>query len=194
MDVFGTSNLTGGINYSLSTDRFGRDSSALDLNAGYRQVKRGIYFNNDFTVTFWGYLRAQSDWARVLDFGNGAPDNNVIISFCFYANSIMSIEVYNQNQRTGYLTSTENLELNKWYFICVRLSGTNLSIYLNGVLRGTLQGSYRPIIVTRENNYIGKSNWNGDKNVNAKIDDLKIFRNALSVKDISNEMNSCYFD
>ena len=76
-DVIGTAHGYGQVNAALTSDRFGLASSALDLSNGYIKIPSGIYFNGDYTVTAWVYMRSFPSYSPLIDFGNGAPSDNV---------------------------------------------------------------------------------------------------------------------
>ena len=183
-DIIGEANLFGGSLVSLANDRFGRNSSAIDLNSGYIQAPSGVYFDGDFTVTFWMFVREQLDYGKVIDFGNGAGIDNVLIEF---KDDLLGVETYDSNEMAQIWAN--QYFLNVWYFISIVLKGTTLSFYYNGTLVRSAS-AYVPNNIMRTKNYVGKSNWNGDPNANAVYDDLKFFNRALNQIEISIEMDS----
>ena len=184
-DVIGDANLFGGTSVSLSNDRFDRNSSALDLNSGYIQAPSGVYFAGDFTVTFWMFVRQQLSCSRVIDFANGAGNDNVLFAF---KGSSFGAEIYDSN-KMSQLWATKQFILNEWYFIAIVLKGTTLSFYYNGTLVGNPSANV-PRNIMRSSNYVGKSNWNSNPNANAKYDDLKFFNRALNQTEVNIEMDS----
>ena len=183
-DVISGANLFGGLSYSFVPDRFCRPNSAIYFNKGYLQVPAGIYFSGDFTFSAWIYLRSYQYWARIFDFGNGSPNENVYLSI-----------IDTKSKLEGYiwrLSSDSRLDtlpiinLNEWYFIAFVLKYSTGSIYVNGnqVAIGTL---LIPINVTRTSNYIGKNNWQGYPNADAIYDEIKIYQIALTSIQIMNE-------
>jgi len=78
-DVIGGSNLYGGTSYSFTTDRFCEENSAIWFNNGYLQVPPGVFFYGDFTVIAWINLKSYQYYSRIIDFGNGSPDDNFIL-------------------------------------------------------------------------------------------------------------------
>ena len=63
-------------------DRFGNINSALSLNGinAYAQAPSGIYFNGPFTITAWIKINKFTANAKLIDFGNGQANNNIVIS------------------------------------------------------------------------------------------------------------------
>ncbi len=92
----------------------------------------------------------------------------------------------------GNLMSSVALKINKWQHLAVTVTGTQLKIYIDGKLTLTSTVISAPKGIMRTENYIGKSNWNGNENVNAELDDLKIFNRSLTQSEINLLLNSFY--
>jgi hypothetical protein len=167
-DVVGGANMYNGINYNFDYDRFCKAYSAIRFSSGYLQVPPGIYFSGDFTITAWIYLLPQQS-SRIIDFGNGPGSNNIL-----FAITGLSVHIYRNS--SNKFTGSTSLNLTKWYHVAFVLNGVNGSVYVNGYLasRSVL---HNPLNVTRNLNYIGKSNWN-NPNAYAIFDDLKIYQGA----------------
>src|SRR5919109_4866161 len=43
---------------------------SLDGVNDYVDVRDGVWFNGDFTVEGWAFVRSYNPWSRLLDFGN----------------------------------------------------------------------------------------------------------------------------
>jgi len=169
------------------------DPKALNFTAGgaseygYIQVDQGVYFNHSFTAEGWVYVNSITTWARLFDFGNGAGDDNVIIavSNLYSGNPVFSCGGQN-------LTSNTQLPLNQW----VHLSATydyhseTGTLYMNGtqVVQGHL-----PRKLQNNNqyyNYIGKSNWAGDANLEGAVGELAVYPFAMSSGQVSAQYDS----
>jgi hypothetical protein len=178
-DLIGEASLYGGSSYSFVPDRFGSDNSAIYFNQGYLQVPAGVYFSGDFTVTAWIYLKSYQYYSRIIDFGNEPNNDNIILAMIGTTSQIYG-------RVSQYFQTSSIINLNQWYFISFVLSGTTGYIYVNG--RQVVTGSLRiPSNITRQSNYIGKSNWASDSNADAIYDEIKIFKGALTSNDILNE-------
>ena len=53
MDSIGFSPFYNPINISFTTDRLGKENSAIYLNSGYLEIPTGIKLNESFTITTW---------------------------------------------------------------------------------------------------------------------------------------------
>jgi hypothetical protein len=180
-DSVGGATLFGGSNYYFVADRFGTPNSAIYFNNGYLQIPSGVYFSGDFTITAWIYLKSCTHLARIIDFGNGVSDNNVIFGMNDNTSTLIG-EIFHNNNKNK-LESDFKLDLNQWYFVSFVLIDTTVYIYVNGekISNGK---SHIPINILRKSNSIGKDNLNRSENVNAIFDEIKIYKGALSKEEI----------
>jgi len=173
-------NLYSGLSYSFTTDRFGNANSAIYFNSGYLQVPSGIYFGGDFTFSAWINLKSHQSYSRIIDFGNGYSNDNVILSFD-NTNPNLFLTIFSGATQSD-LYSSIVLQLNQWYHVALVLSGTNAFIYINGVI--TASGTMLvPNSIQRTANYIGKSNGQ-NPNADAIYDEIQIYQGAMSSADI----------
>ncbi|MFN0214540.1 MAG: CARDB domain-containing protein [Saprospiraceae bacterium] len=144
-----------------------------------------VYFNSDFTIEAWIYPRNKGDFARIIDFGNGAGAYNVWLGYEGGSGRI-ALEVFNPNGTR--LTAPNPLTLNQWTHVAATVSGTTATLYYNGVpvISGTMQ---QPANVLRMSNYIGKSNWGFDAYLNAYLSDIRIWNYARTQAQIDAEKN-----
>jgi fibronectin type 3 domain-containing protein len=136
---------------------------------------------NDFSIAAWVNPTANSDWARLFDFGTGAdnfmflaPSNGTSIRF-----AIRTPAVGEQQ-----LTSTA-LATGTWSHVAVTLSGNTATLYVNGAAVATNPGmTLNPSslgITTR--NWIGRSQF-ADPFFHGKVDDFRIYSRALNATEI----------
>ena len=130
---------------------------------------KGIYFENDFTITAWVYLNSDSfklHCPRLIDFGTYIQDNVVVSTgdrngyVLFYTlNGYASSE----------LIAREELQLNVWTHLAVSSKNAYGIIYYNG--REVGSGYLNKLLTKkkRETNYIGRSNWNGNPPANGNF-------------------------
>ncbi len=181
IDIVGGANLFGGTSYSFVSDRFDSPNSAIYFNLGYLQVPEGVYFSGDFTFTSWIYLKSIQSWARLFDFGNGNPMDNIALSL--YE---QTCQIFGQTNKGTSVSDilTPSINLNQWYFVSFVLSGTTGYIYFDGnqIANGTL---FVPNNLNRKYNYFGKSNWAENSNADAIYDEIKIYKGALSKDEIN---------
>lgn len=182
-DVIGGANLYGGMSYSFVADRFNNSNSAIYFNGGYLQVPPGVYFSGDFSLIAWINLKSYQSFSRIIDFGNAAAIDNVVLTMYSNTSQLMGVTFVSTSETRIF--SPGLIQLNQWYHVAFALSGTNGSIYLNGVpvANATLVS---PNNLTRNLNYVGRSN-SGNPYPNAVYDDLRIYQGSLSAAQILND-------
>jgi hypothetical protein len=163
----------------------GGSSNALDFDGSddYVSMPPAVYFNGNFTIECWVYPKSFGTWARIIDFGNGAGSNNVLLSYTYGTTGAPGFYV-----EGAQFQASQTLALNQWSHIAATLNGTTATIYINGVAAGTSSFS-TPVNITRNNCYIGKSNWGGDPTANAIFDELRIWNTAKTQSEIQSSMN-----
>ncbi|KAA0248974.1 MAG: hypothetical protein EDM75_13605, partial [Chlorobiota bacterium] len=173
--------------YGNTSAQIGGYAVELDGGDDYISLPSGVYFSdNTFTVEAWVYVRAHTNWARLIDFADGAPMDNIIIATSKLLEGKPHIDIYRGTSGNG-VTSTTALTLNTWNHLAVVLNGSTATIYINGVQTGT--GTInQPNAVTRRNNYIGRSAWSGDTHTNMKIDEFRFWKTARTQAQINENM------
>jgi len=153
-------------------------------NSQYVSVTSGVYFNGAFTIEAWVFPRSVLNWSRIIDFGNCAGCDNVLLSSTYGTSGAPGLYV------EGYqFQATTALQLNKWNHVAATWSGGVGTIYVNGAFAGSASMPTPPQNVTRALNYIGKSNW-GDPYLDGMLDEISIWNVALSQNQIQANMNT----
>lgn len=173
------------VNATLTVDRHNMLNSALRLNDGFIKVPSGVYFTGDFTISAWIKVNSARHFARILEFGNGAYSDNIELSLkdtTYYVH----LKTWFMSETKGFLDASSPLKPNEWTHVAAVLSGGIAKLYYNAVLVAT-GTQFSPRSVIRRSNYIGKGNFPGDQNADATYDEIKIFDNALSEREIREE-------
>jgi hypothetical protein len=187
-DLVGRSHLFGGVNYSFVNDRFNRSKAAIHFNKGYLKAPAGVYFSSDFTITAWIRLNSYQHWSKIIDFGNGPNSDNVMFGFKETKSQLTAS--LNRGRFSPFLDApfTSIIKLGIWYHVSYGVQGQLWMIHVNGLL--IAKGIYlSPNNVVRAVNYIGKSSYATDSNLDACLDELKIYQGALPSKHIMDEYN-----
>ena len=143
-------------------------------------------FSQGFTIEAWVRYDAFNFWSRILDAGNGAPGDNIIFANSEATSDLnLSIVI---GGTSAVLTARGALELGKWLHLCATIdtSGTG-RLYKNGVLVASGPVPL-PSRVSREKNYIGKSNWTVDGFLAAQIGELRLWTCARTAEQIQGAM------
>jgi hypothetical protein len=161
-------------------------SNALNFDGSndFASLLPGVYFEGDFTIECWVYPKSFANWSRIIDFGNGAGNNNVLLSYTVGTSGTPGFHIGG-----GQFQANKTLSLNAWTHIAATLKGNTATIFINGVASGTSTLPV-PANVIRNFCYIGKSNWAGDPNANAIFDELRIWNVAKTSADIQASMSN----
>ena len=174
-------------NRSLST-KYLPFPSALNFNTSlqnYAALPSAVYFSGDFTIECWVYLTATTNWSRIIDFGNGASSNNVLFSTSTGTSGNPGLHVGGSQYQAN-----STVPLNQWVHLAATMTGTSATIFINGIASGTAT-LVAPANVTRNYNYIGRSNWGwGDAAPDGSFDELRIWSIAKTGAQIQAAMNS----
>ena len=184
LDSVGNANLYNGVGVSFTFDRYGSPNSALNLSNGYYQVPTGVYFNGGpFSIAAWINMRATSYSARLIDFGLGQSNNNIV--FCVFLDNsrIPVLSTFFNSASNPFVTSNLILNLNEWYHLTATFDGNMGFVYIDGklVASGAL---ITPANIYRTSNFIGKSNWADDGYADGVFDEIRIYNRCLTVNQI----------
>ena len=127
----------------------------------------------------WMKVLSFNNYQRIIDFGNGAPLNNILVAFKGNMDRIV-IDIY--SKIAVYSTTSKSITLNEWVHITVTLSGNNVILYLDGVEEFSLTAAIDDVVTTK--NYLGKSFDDKNSNVHAIFDEMKIFNRTLAINEI----------
>lgn len=165
----------------------GKSGNALSLNGAgaYASLPAGIVGKlNDFTVSAWVKVNANTDWMRIFDFGNDT-------------NSYMFLTPKAEGGGVRFAITTDSygaeqqidgpaLAVGVWKHVAVTLQGTTGILYVDGKEAGRNDSmTLNPAkLGSTAKNYIGKSQYD-DPNLNGMVDDFRIYNRALSASEIA---------
>eukprot|EP00456_Euglypha_rotunda_P047112 TRINITY_DN3756_c0_g1_i11.p1 TRINITY_DN3756_c0_g1~~TRINITY_DN3756_c0_g1_i11.p1 ORF type:complete len:412 (-),score=122.39 TRINITY_DN3756_c0_g1_i11:44-1279(-) len=171
----GTSAYSGVIGSGLKLD--GVDGH-VSLPAG---VVDGI---GDFTIAGWVNPNASTMWARWVDFSNDANNYLFIVPIGPAGTPRFVIQANGVEQM---VESSEPLPLNQWSHLAVTMSGSSVTIYVDGkqVANSTAFTITPSDLGQTTQNYLGRSHFPWDAYLPAVLDDLNIFDGALGASAIA---------
>jgi hypothetical protein len=181
---------------SYTKDRNNRPNQALSLNPGYLKLPGNIFSNGNFTFSMWINMARLLPNTTILDCGNGAASNNVLITLPGVPNpGSLRIGIFT-GTRPSYENTCKTINTNDWHFLVFTSEGDVGTLYLNGIVwaQGVMN---RAISIARRTCYLGRSNWwiknsvsSESANVFATFDDIKVHSRALSPNEVDELMNS----
>jgi len=180
--------LYGGVTYG---GNYGGALSFDGSNEQYAQCPADVYFSGgSFTIQSWVYNVSVQNWNRIIDFGNGAGANNILLSNSFGTSGAPGLYI----EGTQFQADT-TIALNVWNQICATFTadgygGGTAKIYINGQPHGS-GTTGAPQNTQRNFCYIGRSNWGfGDPNFHGGMGSLQIYNRALSDSEMLSNYNT----
>ena len=138
--------LTGSPTFSTNKLTFNGSTAYGTLPSGFADFTKGL------TVIFNADFGAVTSYERIIDLGNGAGVNNIVVS---RYGSTNDLQLYIEgNSCFGTSAITSGMHEYK-----ISIDGVNCWMYRDGSLLTSPAFSYLPSNVNRTSNYVGKSNW-----------------------------------
>ncbi len=169
---FTSKGITGG---ALEFDGVG---DYVDLPDGFDDFSGGI------SVAVWAKPEAMQNWSRLMDFGNGAGVDCILIANRGTTTNFQW-EIYGANPGNQALIVDGAFDVGAWqHFVTTVDAAGNAVIYKNGqpILTSTQK---LPETVVRTNNYIGESNWGGDDFYKGLMDEMYVYDRALTGAEVA---------
>ena len=141
-------------------------------------------YSQGLTVAVWVHYNSFKHWSRIIDFGNGPGNNNIVFANELTTNDLALVVLKSSNPGNR-IKADGRLELNQWLYLTVTIDGSGSGkIYKNGeeVQSGLV---HLPNTVNRAKNYIGKSNWSVDKYFHGQMSNLRLYNRGLSKAEIN---------
>ena len=151
-------------------------------------------FANDFANGFglfaiWNFGTA-SNYERIIDLGQGAQDDNIIVGRKDTSDTFF-YQLYDGATQGQFVEVPNTIQNSTFASYGVALNGSDGRLYVNGSLAGT-QANYTevPTNVSRNSNFIGKSNWASDGVNTGAMGVVLIFRRALTADEFATLHNA----
>jgi len=140
-------------------------------------------FTSGVTLEAWVNMNASgTQWTRIYDFGAGQNIDNLLLCQYSTTNDLAFYIIVGSTQY--YLLASSAITNNQTAHFVATANGGNWFIYKNGIQVATQASSVLPANVTRNSNYIGKSNW-ADPYLNGSVYNAKIYNRALSPSEVA---------
>lgn len=125
-----------------------------------------------FTFSMWARPVGAAPWQRLMDFGNGAAQNNLLLGRVGSSDSLY-FENWNGTGRSA-ISAAGAILPGEWQLFAVTVAGKSARIYRNGV--EVAAGDFTDSIASgqRLSNYIGRSNWSADAYFRGVIDEPEV--------------------
>lgn len=162
----------------------GKVGGALQFNGSTNYVNAGNASNldvagGDFTAGVWinTQTTAKKFFLQKADLNDGW---NLGINM----NADIFLELRDSSSASGTTASFPTaIATNTWYYVAVVKSGTNITVYKNGISLGT-QAAYQNLSNAAVNFQIGRLDWWTPGYFIGSIDDVRLYNRALSAAEI----------
>lgn len=169
-------------------ENYSQESDHIKIFDGtYFQLSRSIDFNKSFTITLTFQALENSNWMRLIDFGNGMENGNFIISQ--FSNSA---DLFIQN----FIGYSINFKIISSVFLKSQICFISVSCdKLNNEMEVTFSTKtytksykFNDLILPNQTtayNFIGKSHWTSDGNFKGALYNFEMYDGVLNKYDIS---------
>jgi hypothetical protein len=164
---------------------------ALDGSSGYISLPDNILSDvSDFTIAAWVYWNGGRNWQRVFDFGTGI-NRYMMLTPCGDSGVARFAITVNGGHGERAIDSGAALPVAQWVHVAVTLAGNVATLYVNGAVAGANANMFlAPFrLPNTTQTWIGRSQYTNDPYFNGKVDDLRIFRGALSAEEVASIVN-----
>ncbi|MCX5692091.1 MAG: LamG domain-containing protein [Candidatus Omnitrophica bacterium] len=167
----------------------GKIGKAVDLDGTDDYVDvAGFTIGGILTVEAWVYNRnVYANWARVMDFGNGTPSDNLLIAN-YGTTGRLAADGFTGTSEAMVITD-DVFPQNTWVHVACIFNGGNSKIYWNGQLKKTGTTSTLNNVL-RTNCFIGRSNWAADPYFNGMMDDFRIYNYERTADQVMQDYNA----
>jgi hypothetical protein len=204
--VDSSGNANHGMVYNISSvpNRFGLPNTAYYFNGAtsYIRVKDNQALrlsNTDFTLNTWVKLDLYnaSYGVNLLSKHISGIDNGWAWGITGYSLASQGIITYGPGGGSAFARGTMSVGLNQWHMVTTEYSLKNqqISIYVDGVLDTITGAQPSPNANTSPDLYIGRDNPEVPTNgyfVQGSLDDIRIYKRALTLKEIKKLYNLTY--
>ncbi|NBP55371.1 hypothetical protein EBU71_02320, partial [bacterium] len=135
-------------------------------------------FTSGITVLAFVDFGGAGNWERIIDFGQGTADDNILLARESTTNTL-TFELYNGSVISLSVDLTNGITNNGWGFYGFRANGTSYKLF-NHLTSITGSSSVLPTNVVRNLNYIGRSNWAADAYFQRYFGVLAIYNTSLT--------------
>ncbi|WP_206680794.1 LamG-like jellyroll fold domain-containing protein [Endozoicomonas acroporae] len=168
----------------------------LTFNSGISRSGDGVALNSvggsleamtlrgDITIASTFTYHSHSNWARLVDFGNGAGTDNILIASP--SEGQIQAQIFHGNQIVGSVAFDNFYTLGETFHLALTVDDDgHIHLYKNGVQVADNPNGQGPSGVELTSNLVGQSNWSQDAATDGTVKDLVVFDRSLDPDSIS---------
>lgn len=173
----------------------GVDGNALSLSGGRANLPNNITGGlDDFTIATWFYLDSKGAWSRVFDFGSGTAANMFLTPAAGSTTGPLRFAITTSGGGGEQQLNGPTLSTGQWYHVAITQAGNLGTMYLNGSPVATNNGmtlSPADLGFTFQN-WLGDSQYGADPALFGRIDEFRIYPEALPSEQIEQLSNLAF--
>jgi hypothetical protein len=171
------------------TDDAHNGQKALQLSdSQYVQLPYEVASSDSLTVALWVKWDGGNAWQRIFDFGRDT-DHYLFLTPANGNNGHLRFAIKNGGGEEQ-VDADAALTAGEWKHVAVTIAPSVTTIYVNGQPSAVSNSvTISPADVQPVLNYIGRSQFTADPNLQATIDDVRIYNYALTSDDVVAVMN-----
>ena len=176
----------------LVEDRLGKASSAYQFNGvdNYIEVSDSdsLDIQKDITITGWVKVNAytSSPWLGIINKADDDSNDTFEVVINNGGRYLHFPLMFEGSGRLTYNSSNNLFGVGEWHFFGVTYNGTNVYIYIDGVLNKSYVAPNQNLNQNSHNLIIGaeREAVNGPHYLNGILDEIRIYNRSLSEKEI----------
>ncbi len=161
----------------------GKNGNALDFTSGdeFITLESDVLEGEGLTVAAWVKPSNWKVWARIFDFGNAKPGQDI-----FLCDDGRSANLMGLNIEGGTVVRCPLPMPGKWTHVAATLGNGKLALYINGKLtqEEDTESTIADIAADAQGIYIGRSNWLPDPLFEGAMDEILVANRGFSAAEI----------
>ena len=143
-----------------------------------------VEFGGDVSFNWWGHFETFHSYSRVFDFGDGANVDNVVLCNEGGSDQIRVAVKSGSSSLGDVYASTISSNVNTHIVLRMSTSPDLVDVFINGDLSHsvTMTGPFPTL--TRDNHWMGRSNWGNNDYFDGWMQAFSVYKRALSDSEI----------
>jgi len=191
----GTLVSSGATGYTFSAGMVGNALTLSGAGQGYVSIPPTVFANaTDITIATWVYVTTSQNWQNVLDVGINARLANNTSTGTIYMNLVpknggtnLAFAITSNGFNNEQTLTTTALPTGAWKHVAVVLTTGRAILYVNGAqVVASTAVTLRPAdLGAIDYAFIGKSQFSADPYFDGSIDEIRVYRRALSAAEVA---------
>ena len=140
----------------------------------------------EFSICLWhlSTSRQTVDWESILDFGNGAPFSNVVLTR-LGSLAELRLQIFSGPNVVAAVDISAAFPPASWVHFCLRVDQSGAgAVFIDSTFARSLRLSMPRNLLPLYSAFIGQSNWWNNSGFSGAVDELRVYNRALSYIEI----------